>query len=295
MVSGRTRLTEHECQQVGDDSHPGPNGHDQGQRSHEPEIEVAQDIGLLFPGRKPAPGPDRGSRHCQSDWDRRVRDVAEPPQCLVGDREEPFQRADETDGQGNQRHSGSDEAGEVTDVASRRFTSLSPPVEDDDPAVDQQIGPVCLLALSSKEAGKLADCGQERDQEDELDDGQVDRPSRGRWERLPASSLATPQQVGDWGGDDEGRQGAGEFPGGAPDEAVGGQAGPGQGGRSEPGRGHGEGKDEIRDEIETTLFLLSVPTSDRPNHHDKDPGYQDQEEETGQREGQDGISQIWSQ
>ena len=168
-------------------------------------------------------------------------------------------------------------------------------MEADDRAVDQQIGPISLLAPSGEEVGQLADCDQEGDQEDDLDDGQIDRPSRGGRERLPSSGLPTPQQVGDGGGHDEGGQSAGELTGGAPDDAIGGQAGPGQGGQSEPGRDHGEGEDEIRDEIETTLFLPFLPTSDRANHNCDDSAHHHHEDENGQHcDAQAGISQIWS-
>ena len=168
-------------------------------------------------------------------------------------------------------------------------------MEDHDPAVDQQIGPVDLVTVAGEETRQLVHRGEEGNEKNELDDGQVDRPSRGRGECLSSPGLPTPQEVGDGGGHDQSGQGAGELAGRAPDESIGSEAGPGQGGQGEPGCDHGEGKDEIGDEIETTLFILFLAWANRTNDQGDDPAHHDHEDKNGQHfEAHAGSSHIWS-
>ncbi len=167
-------------------------------------------------------------------------------------------------------------------------------MEEDDPAVDHQVGRVRPVAVTAQKRGDLAHCHQEGGQEDQLDDGQIDMPTGGLGVGLAPPLLAPPQQEGDRARHDQTGQGSGDLAGGPTDEAVRGETRPYQGGQREPRGADGQSEDEVGDEIEPAVLVLLATTPNRSNPKGDQRPDDYQEDETGQSDCHASSSHVWS-
>ena len=168
-------------------------------------------------------------------------------------------------------------------------------MEDNDPAVDQQVGPIEGVFAPTQHLGELTDRDEECGEEDQFDDGQIDRPSRCLRESPAATSLATPQEKGDRTGHDQTGQSTCDLGRWPPDQAIGGETCSGQRRQGEPGCADSEGEEKVRDQVEPADVVFLARTAHRPHDEGDAPSDHQQEQQTEQGDrGQLGSSQTWS-